>query len=104
MPTVKDFAVKVAQGLQARALREGAKAYIDILAQIKAEDVAILIAAKRPLRDVLPRTVVTNPLAQKIIDIDPGILLKLLAEYNPGLAKVLNTPEGCAWWDMSKAR
>ena len=102
MPTVRDFASKVVDRIRIRAIREGAASYKDVLASIKAEDVAVLIAANRPLRDILPRRIVMHPLATKIINEDPSILLEILEEYNPKLAKVLSTPAGRAWWSGNR--
>lgn len=102
MPTVNAFASKVVGRLRAKAIQEGAAAYKGVLASIKAEDVAVLIAANRPLRDILPRRVVLHPLARKVLEEDPNILLEILEEHNPKLARVLSTPNGRAWWNGNR--
>jgi len=101
MPTIRDFALSIANRARAKAIRASAKEYAYLLKQIKAEDVVVLIGANRPLRDILPRRVVIHPLARRVLETDPEVLLEVLEEYNPQLARVLSTPEGRKWWGIN---
>mgnify|MGYP001601856070 CR=1 FL=1 len=103
-PTVKDFAVAIARQVKVKAIREGTREYAAALAQIRAEDVLTLIQAGKPLRDILPRRVAAHPLARRVLEEDPDVLLEVLEEYNPKLARILSTPAGREWWSMNRGR